>query len=128
MQTPKHNLIDYLEFKTLSKHRYIKFNYRCQVGFVVDPMIATAGTAIAAINILKDWGFKLLTLGISTSHAGLKKIVFVCILASKEGIDALVQAHPDVVVHVGSIDSELTEQGYIYPGCGDAGDRLFKTL
>jgi uracil phosphoribosyltransferase len=77
-------------------------------------MIATAGTAIAAVNILKDWG--------------LKKIVFVSILASQHGVAMLQEAHPDLDIYTAKIDDELTEEGYVFPGVGDAGDRLFKTL
>ncbi len=75
--------------------------------------IATAGTSIAAVNILKDWG--------------LKNIKFVCILASREGIEALQAAHPDIDIHVGVVDDKLNDKGYIDPGCGDAGDRIFNT-
>ncbi|KAJ3311262.1 hypothetical protein HDV04_004171 [Boothiomyces sp. JEL0838] len=94
---------------------YNKLPSECKldVGFIVDPMIATAGTAVAAVNILKDWG--------------LKRIVFCSILVSKSGVEALQQAHPDIDIVVGHIDEELTDKGYIYPGLGDAGDRLFNT-
>lgn len=81
---------------------------------VLDPMIATAGTAIAAVNILKDWG--------------VKKIRFVAICAAKEGLALLSQAHPDIDIYVGVIDDELNEKGYIVPGLGDAGDRLFNNV
>ncbi|KAJ3321072.1 hypothetical protein HDV06_004630 [Boothiomyces sp. JEL0866] len=94
---------------------YNKLPSECKldVGFIVDPMIATAGTAVAAVNILKDWG--------------LKRIVFCSLLVSKSGVEALQQAHPDIDIVVGHIDEELTDKGYIYPGLGDAGDRLFNT-
>ena len=59
---------------------------------------------------------------------GLKKIVFVSILASKRGLELLTAAHPDIEIYVGHIDEDLTEEGYITPGVGDAGDRLFKTF
>ena len=84
------------------------------IGYVVDPMIATAGTAIAAVNILKDWG--------------LKKIVFLALLGSEKGVQLLEEAHPDIDIFVATVDKELTPAGYIYPGVGDAGDRLFNTF
>ncbi|KAI8903210.1 uracil phosphoribosyltransferase-domain-containing protein [Gorgonomyces haynaldii] len=111
-----HHLGLYREKSTLLPVEYYnKLPQVCQidVGIVIDPMVATAGTAIAAINMLKDWG--------------LKKIKFVCILASKEGIDLILKQHPDVQVYVGHIDEELTAEGYLTPGCGDAGDRIFNT-
>ncbi len=79
------------------------------LGFVLDPMIATAGTAIATINILKDWG--------------LKRIKFLCILASEEGLRALLEAHPDVSIYAAAIDADLNDLGYVLPGLGDSGDR-----
>ncbi len=81
--------------------------------FVLDPMLATGGSAVATIDILKRWG---------VSH-----IKFVGILAAPEGVKALSQAHPDVDIHVAVIDSHLNEIGYIVPGLGDAGDRQFGT-
>lgn len=73
--------------------------------------MATAGTAIAAVNILKDWG--------------LKRIKFLCILASKDGLRALQQAHPDIEIFVAAVDNELNDNGYVLPGLGDAGDRYY---
>ncbi|KAJ2998846.1 hypothetical protein HDV02_003956 [Globomyces sp. JEL0801] len=95
---------------------YNKLPAACQldIGFVLDPLIATAGTAIAAVNMLKDWG--------------LKRIVFCSLLVSKSGVEALREAHPDIQIVTGFIDEDLTDKGYIYPGVGDAGDRLFKTF
>jgi uracil phosphoribosyltransferase len=72
-------------------------------------MIATSGTAIAAVNILKDWG--------------LKRIIFCTLLVSKSGVEALRAEHPDIEIVVGHIDDLLTDDGYINPGVGDAGDR-----
>lgn len=77
-------------------------------------MLATGGTAVAAINILKEWGVKEI------------KLISVC--ASKVGIEAVQQAHPDISIFVGVIDEKLDNKGYIIPGLGDAGDRLFNTL
>ncbi|NLI26032.1 MAG: uracil phosphoribosyltransferase [Acetobacter sp.] len=80
---------------------------------VVDPMLATGHSAAAAIQSLKN--------------AGAANIVFVCLLAAPEGVACLTQAHPDVKIITGSIDRELDDHGYIRPGLGDAGDRLFGT-
>eukprot|EP00158_Paraphelidium_tribonemae_P000873 Partr_v1_DN23581_c0_g1_i1_m14447 putative uridine kinase len=87
---------------------------RVDVGIILDPMIATAGTAISTVNILKDWG--------------LKRIKFICALASRDGLMALLAEHPDVQVYVAAIDDNLNDHGYVLPGLGDAGDRLFKTV
>lgn len=81
--------------------------------FVVDPMLATGGSAIAAIQMLKD--------------KGCKNIRFMCILAAPEGIKAMQEAHPDVDMYVGALDEKLNDHGYIVPGLGDAGDRIFGT-
>ena len=80
---------------------------------VVDPMLATGNSAIAALNRLKE--------------SGATTIKYVCLLASPEGLAALRAAHPDVPVYTASIDRELNEHGYILPGLGDAGDRIFGT-
>ena len=92
---------------------YNKLPDTCQVDqcIILDPMLATAGTAIAAVSILKDWG--------------VKNIKLVSLVASRSGIQALEKAHPDVSVFVAAVDSELSQSGYIVPGLGDAGDRLF---
>jgi len=79
----------------------------------VDPMLATANSAIAAITRLKE--------------AGASNIVFVCLLAAPEGIEAFSRAHPDVPIITAAIDSHLNDHGYIVPGLGDAGDRLYGT-
>ncbi len=80
---------------------------------VLDPMLATGGSAVATVDILKKWG--------------VNKIKFVGILAAPEGVEALQKAHPDVPIHIAKIDSHLNEIGYIVPGLGDAGDRQFGT-
>lgn len=85
-----------------------------ELGLVLDPMLATGGSAIAAIDILKS--------------AGTPKITFVGILAAPEGITALQAAHPDVPVYLAALDLQLNELGYIVPGLGDAGDRQFGTV
>ena len=81
--------------------------------FVVDPMLATGGSAVAAIQMLKD--------------KGVKNIHFLCIIAAPEGVEAMKAAHPDVDVYIGALDEQLNDHGYIVPGLGDAGDRIFGT-
>jgi uracil phosphoribosyltransferase len=81
--------------------------------FLLDPMLATGGSAVAAVASLK--------------RAGATRIRFLCLVAAPEGVRRLNDAHPDVVVYCASLDRSLNEQGYIMPGLGDAGDRLFGT-
>lgn len=81
---------------------------------VLDPMLATGGSAIDAITIVKR------------SHP--KSIKFMCIIAAPEGLKALTEAHPDVQIYCAAVDECLNENGYILPGLGDAGDRIFGTL
>src|SRR5690625_5081516 len=80
---------------------------------VLDPMLATGGSAIAAIQFIKD--------------RGAKHISLMCLIAAPEGVKALQDAHPDVDIYIAGLDSHLNEKGYIVPGLGDAGDRLFGT-
>lgn len=80
---------------------------------VCDPMLATGGSAIQAVDFLKD--------------KGCKNIKFMCIIAAPEGLDALRTAHPDIDIYVGNLDEKLNEDVYIVPGLGDAGDRIFGT-
>ncbi|ATZ19053.1 uracil phosphoribosyltransferase [Williamsoniiplasma somnilux] len=80
---------------------------------VVDPMLATGGSAIKAIDIVKEWG--------------AKTIKFICLVACPEGVDALSKAHPDVDIFAASLDEKLDADSYIVPGLGDAGDRIFGT-
>ncbi len=81
---------------------------------VLDPMLATGGSAVDAISIIK--------------RSNPKSIKFMCIIAAPEGIKALTEAHPDVQVYCAAVDEKLNENGYILPGLGDAGDRIFGTL
>lgn len=94
---------------------YIKLPDRLEerLCIVVDPMLATGGSATAAVQRLKQ--------------AGAKRIKFVCVVAAPEGVDMFTQAHPDVPVVTASIDRELDEHAYIRPGLGDAGDRMYGT-
>ena len=80
---------------------------------VTDPMLATGGSAVDAINLIKE--------------KGGKKIKFICMIAAPEGVKKLHEAHPDVQVYIGHIDRQLNENAYICPGLGDAGDRIFGT-
>lgn len=81
--------------------------------FVVDPMLATGGSSVAAIRMLKD--------------KGVKNIRFMCIIAAPEGVERMTKEHPDVDLYIGALDDHLNEQKYIVPGLGDAGDRIFGT-
>lgn len=81
--------------------------------FVVDPMLATGGSASAAIDFIKE--------------RGVKDIIFMCLIAAPEGIEVLKNAHPDVDIFIAAKDERLNENAYIVPGLGDAGDRIFGT-
>jgi uracil phosphoribosyltransferase len=83
------------------------------VCLILDPMLATGGSAVATIDILKNWG--------------AKKIKFVGLIGAPEGIKRVQEKHPDIPIHLGAIDDHLNERGYIVPGLGDAGDRQFGT-
>jgi uracil phosphoribosyltransferase len=80
---------------------------------LVDPMLATGGSALEAINSLKK--------------RGAKNIKFMCLIAAPEGVEVIQQAHPDVDIYIAALDEKLDDHGYIVPGLGDAGDRLFGT-
>jgi uracil phosphoribosyltransferase len=84
-----------------------------QVCLVLDPMLATGGSASATVDVLKKWG--------------AKRVKYVGIIAAPEGVRTLSEAHPDVPIHVAALDDRLNEKGYIVPGLGDAGDRQFGT-
>lgn len=84
-----------------------------QVCLLLDPMLATGGSATAAIEVLKDWG--------------VKRIKFVGLIAAPEGIEVVSKAHPDVPIYLAALDDHLNENGFIVPGLGDAGDRQFGT-
>jgi uracil phosphoribosyltransferase len=83
------------------------------VCLILDPMLATGGSAVAAVDILKSWG--------------AKRIKFAGVIAAPEGVERLTAAHPDVPLYLAAVDERLNEIGYIVPGLGDAGDRLFGT-
>ena len=83
------------------------------VCLVLDPMLATGGSAVATVDILKKWG--------------VKRIKYLGLIAAPEGVERLSTAHPDVPIHVAAVDEKLNEVGFIVPGLGDAGDRQFGT-
>ena len=106
----------YRDPETLQPHEYfvkIPSNPEERLFIVVDPMLATGGSAIAAINSLKQ--------------RGVIDIKFMCLIAAPEGVDALHTAHPDVDIYIAGLDEKLNDHGYIVPGLGDAGDRIFGT-
>jgi len=105
---------DHVTLKPVTYYNKLPAQPDMDLGIVLDPMLATGGSAIAAIDILKS--------------AGTPKITFVGILAAPEGITALQAAHPDVPVYLAALDLQLNELGYIVPGLGDAGDRQFGTV
>ena len=80
---------------------------------IADPMLATGGSAVEAVEIMKS--------------RGAKNICFICMLAAKEGLRRLAAAHPEMPIYVGTVDEKLNSKGYIVPGLGDAGDRMFGT-
>lgn len=106
----------YRDETSLEPHRYyfkIPKNSKNKQYFVCDPMLATGGTAVDTITQLKA--------------EGITRIIFVCIVAAPEGVETLTTAHPDITIYSASLDRELNSNGYILPGLGDAGDRLFGT-
>ncbi len=100
-------------FKPVEYYCKLPSNIELREVIVLDPMLATGGSAIDAINLLKE--------------KGCTNIKFVCLCAAPEGIEALTKAHPDVDVYCGAVDEKLNDHKYIVPGLGDAGDRIFGT-
>lgn len=106
----------YRDEETLKPHEYyckLPPDIDDRLIVVVDPMLATGGSAIDAIGQIKSYGGK--------------HIKFLCLIAAPEGVEALSKAHPDVEIYCANIDEHLNENGYIVPGLGDAGDRIFGT-
>jgi uracil phosphoribosyltransferase len=106
----------YRDEKTLRPVQYynkLPVEPRVSVCLILDPMLATGGSAVATTDILKRWG--------------VRKIKFVGIIGAPEGISAMQTAHPDVPIFLAAVDDHLNEHGYIVPGLGDAGDRQFGT-
>lgn len=100
-------------------HKPVNYYFKVPKGIenkeviILDPMLATGGSAIDAIDLLKE--------------KGVKKIKFLCIIAAPEGLNAVCEKHPDVKIYCAHIDEKLNEDAYIVPGLGDAGDRIFGT-
>ena len=106
----------YRDEKTLRPVQYynkLPVSPTVEVCLILDPMLATGGSSVATVDILKQWG--------------AKRIKYVGLIAAPEGIRRLSTAHPDVPIHVAAIDERLNDIGYIVPGLGDAGDRQFGT-
>jgi uracil phosphoribosyltransferase len=106
----------YRDEKTLQPVQYynkLPIEPTVSVCLILDPMLATGGSAVATTNIVKHWG--------------VRKIKFVGLIGAPEGISAMQKAHPDVPIYLAAIDDHLNEHGYIVPGLGDAGDRQFGT-
>jgi uracil phosphoribosyltransferase len=106
----------YRDEKTLRPVEYynkLPVDPTVQVCLILDPMLATGGSAVATVDILKKWG--------------AQRIKFVGVIAAPEGIETLHGVHPDVPIHIAAVDSHLNEIGFIVPGLGDAGDRQFGT-
>ena len=106
----------YRDEETLEPHEYyckLPADIDERLIVVVDPMLATGGSAIDAIRQIKGYGGK--------------QIKFLCMIAAPEGIKALSEAHPDIQIYCANVDEKLNEKGYIVPGLGDAGDRIFGT-
>ena len=99
--------------RPISYYNKLPSSATVQVCLVLDPMLATGGSATETVDILKKWG--------------AKRIKYVGLIAAPEGVRALSSAHPDVPIHVAALDERLNEKGYIVPGLGDAGDRQFGT-
>jgi uracil phosphoribosyltransferase len=106
----------YREEETLQPIEYytnVPEQATAEIAFILDPMLATGGSAVAAVDILQK--------------TGVRNIKFVGLIAAPEGIERLSGAHPDVPIHIAAVDEGLNDIGYIVPGLGDAGDRLFGT-
>jgi uracil phosphoribosyltransferase len=104
---------DHKTLKPITYYNKLSGQSRLDLCFVVDPMLATGGSAVAAITLLKEWG--------------IRRIRYLGLIAAPEGVRALHDAHPDVDIYLAALDSHLDEQSYIVPGLGDAGDRQFGT-
>jgi uracil phosphoribosyltransferase len=107
----------YRDHKTLRPVTYyskLAGEHQIDLAFVVDPMLATGGSGVAAITMLKEWG--------------IRRIRYLALIAAPEGVREVDRIHPDVDIHLAALDSHLNEQCYIVPGLGDAGDRQFGTM
>jgi uracil phosphoribosyltransferase len=105
---------DHKTLKPITYYNKLTAHTRLDVCYVVDPMLATGGSAAAALDILKQWE--------------IGQLRFLAIIAAPEGVRVLRESHPDVAIHLAALDTHLNEQSYIVPGLGDAGDRQFGTM
>lgn len=106
----------YRDEETLEPHPYFEKypkNFSDSMAIIVDPMLATGGSSVAAIDMVKK--------------QGAKNIKLVCLVGAPEGVKAVEEKHPDVDIYLAALDDHLNEKGYIVPGLGDAGDRIFGT-
>jgi len=104
---------DHVTLKPMTYYSKFPDNLPSAVVLLLDPMLATGGSSSAAIQVLKDHGAKIIKL--------------VCVVGAPEGVDLIRKDHPDVKIYLAGVDEKLNEHGYIVPGLGDAGDRLFGT-
>ncbi|HEU5012317.1 MAG TPA: uracil phosphoribosyltransferase [Roseiflexaceae bacterium] len=104
---------DHATLEPVTYYNKLPLQVDVDVCYILDPMLATGGSAVAAVDILKQWG--------------ATRIAFLGLIAAPEGVQALSSAHPDVPIYLAALDSHLNEKGYIVPGLGDAGDRQFGT-
>jgi uracil phosphoribosyltransferase len=105
---------DHKTLKPITYYNKLSAHARLDVCYVVDPMLATGGSAVAALDILKQWE--------------IRELRYVAIIAAPEGVRVLHEHHPDVSIYLAALDSHLNEHSYIVPGLGDAGDRQFGTM
>ena len=107
----------YRDEKTHEPHEYfckMPHDVENRDVYILDPMLATGGSAVDAVKLLKA--------------RGVKNIHFICIIAAPEGVDAFCKVYPDIDLYIGALDRQLNEKAYICPGLGDAGDRIFGTM
>lgn len=104
---------DHQTLKPVTYYNPLQAHPTVDISFVLDPMLATGGSAVAAVEILKQWG--------------MRRIKFLSIIAAPEGVRKLQGSHADVPIYLAALDSHLDERSYIVPGLGDAGDRQFGT-
>lgn len=104
---------DHATHQPITYYNKLPSSPNIDMGFVVDPMLATGGSAAVAVDILKKWG--------------LANIKFIGLIAAPEGVEVMQDRHPDVPLHIAALDAYLDENKYIVPGLGDAGDRQFGT-
>ena len=105
---------DHKTLKPITYYNKLSVHAQLDICYVLDPMLATGGSAAAALDILKEWK--------------IRNLRFIAIIAAPEGVRVLQEKHPDVPIHLAALDSHLNEQSYIVPGLGDAGDRQFGTV